>query len=148
MAPQHIFLIVWTIMAISILTIMYKRGKKALAIFPNISSVDVLFREKRVSGNSRKSLKTKLGGTKNILDVIVTDNELWIRSPLLFAGFGKTYDLLHKVQLSQISNAESNKKKVVIIFNSGEKGNTILDLQMMKAQEFVEIIKERVQYLG
>lgn len=123
------------------LTIMYKRGKKALAIFPNISSVDVLFREKGVSGNSRKSLKTKLGGASNVLDIIVTDNELWIRSPLLIAGFGKTYDLLHKVQLSRISNAESNRKKVIITFNSDGKTETTLDLKMKKAQEFVEIIK-------
>lgn len=129
-------------MAITMLTIMYKRGKKALAIFPNISSVDVLFREKGVSGNSRKSLKTKLGGASNVLDIIVTENELWIRSPLLIAGFGETFDLLHKVQLSRISNAESNKKKVVITFNSDGKTETTLDLKIKKAQEFVEIIKK------
>ena len=129
-------------MAITMLIIMYKRAKRALAIFPNISSVNILFREKGVTGNSRKSLKTKLGGATNVLDVIVTDNELWIRSPLLFAGFGKIYDLIHKVQLSQISNAELNKNKVVITFNSGEKTETTLDLKMKKAQEFVEIIKK------
>jgi len=122
---------------------MYIRGKSALVIFPNITSVDVLFREKGVSGNSRKSLKTKFGGAKNVLDVIVTDCELWIRSPLLFAGFSKTYDLLHKVQLSHISNVESNKKKVVISFNSDGKIETTLELKMKKAQDFVEIINKK-----
>ena len=147
MEPQHIFLIVWVIMAATMLTVMYKRGKKALDIFPDISSVDILFRENRVSGNSRKSLKTKLGGARNVLEIIVTNDELWIRNPLLFAGFGKTYDLLHKVQLPHISNAELNKKNVVITFNSTQKTETTLDLKMKKAQEFVEIInKKSVQH--
>ncbi|WP_146035296.1 hypothetical protein, partial [Formosa algae] len=143
MEPQHIFLIFWVIMAATMLTVMYKRGKKALDIFPDISSVHILFREKGVSGNSRKSLKTKLGGARNVLEIIVTNDELWIRSPLLFAGFGKTYDLLHKVQLLHISNAELNKKNVVITFNSTQKTETTLDLKMKKAQEFVEIINKK-----
>lgn len=144
MESQHIFLIVWLITAITLLVIIYKRGKKALDIFPNISSVDILFREKGVSGYSSKSLRTKLGRAKNVLDIIVTDEELWIRSPLLFAGFGKTYDLLHKIRLPQISHAELYRNSVVISFNSDRKTETTLNLEMKNAQEFIKIINKKV----
>ena len=143
MDPRHIFLLIWSIIAVTMLTVIYKRGKKALEIFPSLQTVNVLFREKSVSGNSRKSLSTKLGGARNALEVIITNDELWVRSPLLFAGFGKTYDLLHKIKLTEILNVELSKKNVVISFKENDKLTTTLDLKMKKNQEFVKIIKNK-----
>jgi len=102
----------------------------------------VLEREKGTSGNSRKSLKTKLGGANNVLEIIITQEELWIRSPLLLAGFGKTFDLLHRVPLSEVLDAEYNKRNVVVSFKTDNNLETTLDLKMKKAQEFVELIKK------
>jgi hypothetical protein len=143
MELQYIFLTIWLIIAVIMLAMLYRRGKKALEIFPDPDSIDILFREKSVSGNSRKSLITKLGGANNVLEIIVTNDELWIRSPLLFAGFGKTYDLLHRIKLTDVLNVELSKKKVVISFKSGSNSDTTLDLKMKKAQAFIEIIKNK-----
>lgn len=143
MEPEHIFLTVWTIIAITGLSLMYRRGKKVLEIFPSLESVGILFQEKRVSGSSRKSSKTKRGGARNVLEVIITNDELWIRSPLLFASIANTNDLLHKVELSEVLNIELNKENVAISFSTNDKSETTLDLNMKKAKEFIRIIKDK-----
>lgn len=92
-----------------------------------------MFREKGVTDNSRKSLKTKLGGARSVLEVIVTNNELWIRSHLLFAAFSNAYDLPHKVKLSNILKTERYQTKVSITFLAFENTETKIDLKMKKA---------------
>jgi len=54
--------------------------------------------------------------------------------------------LLHKLELSEIPNAERNKKSIVITFNSVENTERTLVLKMKRAQEFIEIIKKDVQH--
>lgn len=141
MGSQQLFLLVWFIIVITLLTIMYIRGRKALEIFPNLDSVSLLFREKGVSGKSNKSILTKLGGANNILDVILTKDELWVRCPLLFAGFGKTYDLLHKVKLNSIHSAELIGNNVVVAFKAENGFETTLDLRIKKAQDFIYLVE-------
>lgn len=143
MELQHIFLIVWVIGAAIMLAVAYTKGKKALEIFPELESTNIFFREKGASGNSMSSLKTRLGGAKNVLEIIVTNDELWIRIPVLFAGFGKMFDLLHKVKLTAILKVELTPKGVLIAFKSDNLSETILNLKMKKSQEFVEVILDK-----
>ncbi|MFT4695723.1 MAG: hypothetical protein ACI8RY_000889 [Urechidicola sp.] len=137
--PQQIFLIIWLIFAITFLSVAYIRGKKALAVFPNLDTVKVNFREKFVSGRSHSAL----GGGNNVLDIIITNEELWIKCPIIFAAFGKTFDIIHRINLVDISNIELVKKKVVISFKSRLNKKTIFDLKMKKSFEFIEIIKKK-----
>ncbi len=130
-------------MMISILIITFRRGKRALEIFPPISTISILFREKGVSGNSRKSFISRNGGANKALEIIVSDNELWIRSAILFAGFGKYSDLIHKIKLVEITKICVDQKIVTITFNSTSQTKTTLDLKMTKAEEFFQIIKEK-----
>jgi hypothetical protein len=46
--------------------------------FPEHNKVNVLFEEIWTSGNSHKSLFTRMGGANNCLRVTVTDDELWV----------------------------------------------------------------------
>ncbi len=93
---------VWLIFAISFIGLLLYRGKRALEIFPDIKTMEVLFREKSVSGTSLKNRLTKLTSVNNALDIIVTKNELWIKSPILLAGFLNWFGLLHKVSINNI----------------------------------------------
>ena len=54
--------------------------------------------------------------------------------------------MLHKLELSEIPNAERNKQSKVITFNSVENTERTLVLKMKRAQEFIEIIKKDVQH--
>ena len=137
-----IFTIIWFIAVIFILTTLYRRGKNALSIFPDIDSVNVLFREKRASGYSTQSTLTKMGGARNALDIVVTDKELWIRSMLLLASFGQQYDLLHRIPVKDILSINRNRKKVTIDFNSGVGQQKQVVLKIKNTEKFLNAINE------
>jgi len=109
---DYYFFVVLFIMGI-IFTIFMIRGKKALIIFPELNSVDILYRDKHASGYSTKSLITKMGGANKVLDLVITNTELWIRSNRLFASISLRYDLLHKIPFDRIEKAEKMGAKIV-----------------------------------
>ncbi len=135
-----IFLIVWTIAVVLILSKLYIIGKKSLSIFPDINTVHVVYRDKSASGNSTQSWKTKMGGAKNVLDIVVTDKELWIKSMLLFAGIGKRYDLLHKVSLNNIKGVNTKGKKITIDFKTEDGEDKQVVIITKRPDDFMKAI--------
>lgn len=125
------------------MTIIILKGRQVLKIFPDVSSEKILFKEKRASGFSRKSFITRLGGANRVLEVIITSEELWIRSPLLFAGVGDHSDLIHNIPLNNILKIERINNKVIISFKTAGNLVATLELNLKKAIEFVEIISAR-----
>src|SRR5687768_2363125 len=85
-----------------ILNNFYRSGKAALAIFPSLNTVKVQYRDKLARGHLVKEFKTAAGKADKSLEIVVTENELWIRSMLLFAGVVKQYDLIHRIPLNKI----------------------------------------------
>lgn len=139
---KYIFFALWLATLIIIIRVFQTKGKKALEIFPTIDFNKVLFREKSVFGRSRKSLMTKLGGAKNLLDVIITEDELWIKSPMFFAGFLKKFDLIHRVKLSRINRVELVKNVVIVSFSSDEQSENVIELRLIKHKEFIDAIRK------
>lgn len=144
MEVSQIFLACWLVLAITMIYIMYYRGKKALKIFPELNESDILFREKYASGNSLKSFRTKMGGASGVLDVIITNDELWIKTLTLIAGFGNQFDLLHKVKLNQISAIKIQKNKIKINFQVTNQTKTALLLRLKRGKEFYKIINDNL----
>lgn len=120
MTGGTIFFIIWLILAVFILTRLYVEGKKALSIFPDIGLVKIIFRDRTASGYSSKNWRTKIGGASNTLDVVVTDNELWTRSMILFAGIGQRYDLVHRIPLKKLVNVGDEGRQVRIEFSTDD----------------------------
>jgi len=137
-----IFLIVWFILTAIILMLFYKRGKKALSIFPPIETVKVLFRDKSASGYSTKSFKTKIGGSNKTLGIVVTDKELWLTSKLLLASIGQTYDLLHKISLDKVEQVERNGKKVTVNFKTDTEDAKQVVLWTKRMDDFIKAINK------
>ena len=137
-----IFLIVWCIVTAILIMILYKRGKKALSIFPPIETVRVLYRDKSASGYSTKSFKTKIGGSSKTLEIVVTDKELWLTSKLLLASIGESHDLLHKIALDNIEQVERNGKKVTVNFknDSGEAKQVVLWTK--RIDDFIKVLNK------
>lgn len=140
MKPQTIFIIIWAIGAIFVLTRLFLSGKKALSIFPDIGTVLVHYRDKTASGNSTQSWKTKMGGAKNVLDIVITDKELWLKSMLLFAGVCKQFDLLHKIPLSNITKVTEEGKSITIDFKSDDGKNKQVVVQTKRPDVFVNTL--------
>ncbi len=140
MKPQTLFLTIWAIGAVFVLTRLFLSGKKALSIFPDIGEVVVRYRDKTGSGRSMQSWKTKIGGAKNVLDIVVTDKELWLKGMMLFAGVCERFDLLHKVPLANITNVQQDGISITIDFTSVDGKDKQLVLVTKRPDAFVNAI--------
>jgi hypothetical protein len=82
--------------------------------FPPPESQQILFRERKVSGNSSNPKFKPFGlesGAAKVLEVIVTDSEVWIRAPFPHNAFALQLDLEHRITKSAISRVESAKPR-------------------------------------
>ena len=126
-----------------LLIVFYIKGKAALKTFPEISTVNINFQERFCSGYSMQSWKTKMGGASNVLDIIITDDELWIKLPMIFAGIAKEFDLLHRINLRNIVNIHSKADGIVVDFIDPKGEHKQVFLQLKKPDEFVKIIQNK-----
>ena len=119
----------------------YDRGKKALSIFPDMDSVRVRYRDKTALGYSTKSWTTKVGGASRALDIVVTDDELWLRSFLLLAGITQQHDLVHRIPLKKISSIKRDGGTITMDFKSerGEKKQVVINTR--DAEKFLESLR-------
>jgi hypothetical protein len=143
---EQIFIILASANFVIITSVLFFRGKKALSIFPELERVHVLFREKWASGYSTKLWKTKAGGAQNVLEVVITESELWLKCPTVFAGVGRSYDLIHKLKIEEIQSVELNQKDKTIVIKLKEKHNPSgpFILKLKKGKEFLEILKPKL----
>jgi len=117
-------------------------GKKRVdSIFQGIEISKEIFREKRASGYSKKSVITRIGGARNALDIIVTDTDLCIKGIFLpFSVIGLFYDLTLRIKLSDIVEITPEGKEVEVVF-SNDKGARSIVLKMKNIDQFVHAIK-------
>jgi hypothetical protein len=140
MDGKTIFFIIWFLAAVLILTTFYIKGRKALSIFPDIDQNQLKFRDKRASGYSTKSRKTKLGGARNSLDIVVTNDELWLKSMILFASISKENDLLHRIPLNKITSVEENGNNITIDFISPARDNNRILICTNRPKELIDAL--------
>lgn len=94
----------------------YQKVQDTGPSFPDLDSAPVIFRETRATGRSLLNWKTRLGGGRNVLEVVVTETEVWIRAPMPFAIVAQHYDGLHRVPLTDVkmqsvASGEFTRKK-------------------------------------
>ena len=118
---ENLIFTLWAIGMTTLVTFFYFKGKKALKIFPSINNVKVIYRDSSASGYSTSNFKTKVvgGSIRKVLDIVVTDSELWLKSDILFVA-GLQYDgMLQKIKLDSISNVKRDNKNLFISFKKG-----------------------------
>lgn len=108
-------LLIWFIMMIYILSIFLIKGKGALKLFANLDDKNIIYSEKYGSGYSTKSFRSKHGGVRNILRIIITDKELILKTPLLLAYIAQKHDMLQRIPLERIYKTERTSS----LLNSG-----------------------------
>ena len=116
-------------------------GKRSESRFPKINEENVVFREKGASGHSKASIFTRLGGASRVLDIVVTDKELWIKGILpMFSFIGSKYDLLHKIPLSNIKMVEYKGKAVEIKFTNEKEVESHVKLAIKNPTAFIKAV--------
>jgi len=127
-----IFVAVWLLLTIPVVIFALRGIRKAKQTFESIEKRPVVFREKGISGYSKKSLITRLGGSNKVLEVLLTDTELGIRGVHpIFTFIGSFYDLSHRIKRENIINTQKVKKHIELTFmsESGHQTEIVLVLK-------------------
>lgn len=74
--------------------------------YPALAKAEIVYQEWFASGASQKNALTQIGGARNCLRLVVTDDLLWITSWFPFVLFAAAYDLEHIVPRERIASVE------------------------------------------
>jgi hypothetical protein len=102
-----IFWPIWLFIAYKMFTRLKSTAKnnyRNQQIQEQISFAPILYKSSKSSGCSLKSLKTKFGGARNCLKIVITDENLFITSPGILAAFSQKSDLEHIIPKSSIQS--------------------------------------------
>ena len=106
------FVHIWLVLAITILSIFYVRGRKAIQMFADLDLSKIVYSEKNASGYSLQSYRSKRGGASSVLHIFISDKELIIKTSLLLAYIAEKNDLLHRIPLDNIISTEIKKRTI------------------------------------
>lgn len=144
MKPEVIFLSVFLLVLGYILFQFYRLSKKASAVtFPDLESVKVLYRDKRGSGQSDKDWQAKMGSADKTLEIVLTEDELWIRGPKMFAFIAEKIDLLHRIPIGKISKVERKRKVIKISFSLDQGASRTLSIRTADPDEFIALLNKQ-----
>lgn len=100
------FLILWGIIAVFTITKSTIGGLKVLKIFPDLDRVHVRFVHKWSSCMVEGTSLFKKGAVRNLLHIVVTNEEVWLKTGVIVAGIAAKYRIVQKVPLTNIRNAD------------------------------------------
>jgi hypothetical protein len=140
METGTILLLVTPLILFVIFKTLYDAGKKALSIFPDIKSVHVVYRDATATGYSKQSWKTKFAGASRAIDIVVTEQELWLKSIVLFANVTKQHGLLHRVQLRKVLRAKPDGDYITIDFKNERGEAKQVVIRTRNNTEFIKAI--------
>ena len=112
--------------------VFYVAGRKAEVRFRNLPSQPIRFRERGASGHSTNSILTKMGGANGVLEVVVTDDEVWLKGIWpMFSYIGSRFDMTHRVPKSSVRACNVFNRKVELRFlnEKGEESHVVLELK-------------------
>jgi len=112
--------------------------------FPDRNDVNILFEERWTSGNSHKSLFTRMGIANNCLRVVVTDDELWVVPHFPFSAFAGLFDWDHRAHRDAITNVKQNGKKVLVTLELADGEERMMELRLRNADRFCQVLKSAV----
>lgn len=106
---EHYFFYIWLIVAVTITSIFFIRGRKAIEMFSDLDLLKVIYSEKNASGYSTKTFISRSGGASKVLQIIITDKELIVKTFLFLAYVAEKQDLLHRIPFENILKTEIKK---------------------------------------
>jgi len=116
----------------------YVGGRKAEQRFESDGPQQIKFKERGASGYSNKSLITRLGGSNGLLEVVVTDADLWIKGiwpP--FSYIGTKFDLTHRIPRSQIRTVQVSGDAIDLRFTNEAGAESHVVLKLKAPQTFM-----------
>lgn len=143
------FFYIWLALAILLFYFLIMRGKKVLQSFSDIDLRTVIFSEKHASGHVVRSVQTRRAGTTKMLQVLITDQELILKTNLAFAHLAHENDMLHRIPLQNILALEYKKgrlsSKLYVKFRSIHGEEKVVVLQSKNILRIQAILEQYIQ---
>ncbi len=117
--------------------VFYVAGRRAEKRFKDQGDQPVRFRERGASGHSRKSVVTKLGGANGVLEVVVTDQEVWLKGIWpMFSYIGSRFDMTHRIPKSSVRACTVSNERVELRFISEKGEDTLVVIELKDPAAF------------
>jgi hypothetical protein len=144
MQPQHIFLLIWVILAVFLISLFLLNGRKSLKKFPKLKKSEFEFIENWASGYATRSFKTKTEGARNVLRIRVTKNELWLTTNTFTGWIAEHFGVLHLIPINSLKSVEIEGKNIYIEF---EQVGRIIKLVLIsrKQQELYLLLRDKLK---
>ena len=143
MQPEQIFIIVWLVFSISIVSIFLINGRKSLNKFPKLEKSQFEYKENSASGYSTQSFKTKIGGASNVLRIRVTKNQLWLTTNTLIAWSAEKSDLLHLIPIESLKLVEGEGKNINVEFEKNGRMKKVVIISRRK-NELIQLLNDKM----
>ena len=82
------------------------------------------------------------GVAKNVLQVTLTDKELWITAPFPFLWIAYYYDGVHRIPIHAVKEATKNHKRVFVKFQRKDGGPGQFELRLKRPDEFLGLLNK------
>ena len=136
-----ILALVWTIIVFS--WMFWRRIKRNL--FPK-EAKNILYQERTASGRSHKNWLTKMGGARNCLRLVITDDELWITPLFPFSALAGVFDMDHRISREKIIAVESHqvvlKKSLLISYRDDKNKEHLIEVMPRNIEKFETTLKQ------
>jgi hypothetical protein len=124
----------------------------ALQNRPRILKNEIKYQEWFASGCSKKNILTQLGGGRNCVRLVVTQELLWVTTCFPFLIIAPAYDMEHVIPLHRITNITTKQvfKTTIIELTFIGKNDQPRTLVLIPkyAQSFIQIIKLEQSHVG
>ena len=144
MQPQHIFLLIWAILVVCLISLFLFNGNKVLKKFPKVKKSAFEFMENWASGYATKSFKTKTEGARNVLRIRVTKNQLWLTTNTFMSWMVAQFDLLHLIPIKSLKSVAIEGKKICIEFEKSGRIKKIV-LISRRQQELYQLLSAKLK---
>lgn len=145
------FVYIWITLAILLFSILYIRGKKALQMFSDLDMNKVVYSEKSASGHMVRTVQTRRAGASKMLQIVITDQELILKTNIIFAHIAMENDLLHRIPFQNIIALETKKgflsSKLYVRFRELNGEEKVVLLQTKNSERIKGILEQYVTAL-
>lgn len=104
------FIYIWLILVIVMMSFLFIKGKILMIPFLKVKNENVLFSQRFTSAISLNPKKKNRGGAGKVLHIIITENNLVLKTGLLFTFILNQVDLLHIIPLKNILETRIEKR--------------------------------------
>ena len=108
---------------------------------------NIIYEENNASGRSLKNWRTKWGGARNCLRLLISESELWVTPVFPFSALAESIDLDHRIPLVSIQEVNFDKgllgTRCTLKYKDETGATHLLEVSPKKPEEFMAALNNQ-----